>query len=34
MNLGGWIFLGLGWGIIIILTIYCFYKVMKVTGKQ
>ena len=34
MNLGGWIFLVLGWGIIITLTIYCFYKVMKVTGKQ
>ncbi len=34
MNLGGWIFLGLGWGIIILLTGYCFYKVMKVTKKQ
>ena len=33
MNLGGWIFLVLGWGIIIILTSYCFYKVMKVTKK-
>ena len=34
MNLGGWIFLVLGWGIIITLTAYCFYKVMRVTKKQ
>ncbi len=34
MNTGGWIFLILGWGIIIYLTAFCFYKVMKVTKKQ
>ncbi len=34
MNTGGWIFLILGWGIIIYLTGFCFYKVLKVTKKQ
>jgi len=33
MNLGGWIFLVLGWGIIITLTSNCFFKVIKVTKK-
>ncbi len=28
MNLGGWIFLIASWGFIILLTIYCFYKVL------
>lgn len=33
MSLSGWIFLALAWGIILLLTIYCFYKVMKVVKK-
>ena len=34
MNIGGWIFLVFGWGIILSLTFYCFFKVMKVTKKH
>ena len=34
MNLGGWIFLIFGWGTILSLTAYCFFKVMKVTKNQ
>jgi hypothetical protein len=29
MNLGGWLFLGLSWGSILILTAYCFWKVIR-----
>lgn len=28
MNLGGFLMLGFTWAIIIILTVYCFYKVL------
>lgn len=29
MNVGGWIFLIVSWGFIIILTVFCFYKVLS-----
>lgn len=34
MNIGGWIFLIFGWGIILALTAYCFFKVINVTKNQ
>lgn len=33
MTTGGWIFLIMGWGVIISLTTYCFVKVMKSIKK-
>ena len=32
MSLGGWVFIILSWGFIIILTIFCFYKVFFKKG--
>ncbi len=32
MNLGGWVFIILSWGFIVILTIFCFYKVFSKKG--
>ena len=29
MNLGGWIFIILSWGIILVLSIFCFRRVFK-----
>jgi len=29
MTLYGWIFLGLSWGFILVLNLYCFYRVFK-----
>lgn len=29
MNIFGWIFITISWGFIIILNLYCFYRVLK-----
>ncbi len=29
MNIGGWIFLALSWGFIILLAVFCFCKVLS-----
>jgi glycerol uptake facilitator-like aquaporin len=29
MTLAGWVFLGLSWGFIIVLSVFCFYKVFS-----
>ncbi len=34
LNIGGEVFLGLAWGIIIILTTFCFYKVIRSERKN
>jgi len=34
MTIGGWIFLIVGWGIIGVLTIYSFSKVLRVEAKK
>ncbi len=34
MNVGGWIFLILCWGLIIILTAFCFYRLFVPKDKK
>lgn len=34
MTFAGWLFLGFGWGVIIILTVFCFYKLFAPKKKK
>ncbi len=29
MNLGGWIFIGISWGLILATALFCFWRVFK-----